>query len=171
MSYQCIEHVASIPTRTGLPVRCRTLARYHRRARGHTRPVLRCLCPGWLVSAVARVDRNRLSARRRPSVRASSGVSRNSLLRPLPTSLSHQPIPLTTGPVVGVMAMSSPMRQMHSPRSVVGQFEQWRHASPRIPSIPSFAMMGAMMSAATGSAHHKPNRAFKSSPPRRMADR
>ena len=34
------------------------------------------------------------------------------------------------------------------------------HTSPRIPSNPSFAMMGAMTSAATGSAHHKPNAAI-----------
>ena len=49
-----------------------------------------------------------------------------------------------------------------------------RHSSqalPCNPSIPSFAMMGTMMNAATGSAHHKPKNALSSSPTSKIADR
>ena len=42
---------------------------------------------------------------------------------------------------------------------------------PRNASTPSFAMIGTMMRAATGSAHHQPYAAFRTKPPSRMADK
>ena len=44
------------------------------------------------------------------------------------------------------------------------------HVSPRSASTPSFAMIGTMISAATGSAHHQPASALSSRPPRRIAE-
>jgi hypothetical protein len=46
-----------------------------------------------------------------------------------------------------------------------------QHAFPLSPSKPSLAMIGAITSPATGSAHHHWARAFKSKPPKRIADR
>ena len=51
------------------------------------------------------------------------------------------------------------------------QLQPSQHALPRIPSMPSFPMIGTITSPATGSAHHQPNNAFSSKPPNRIADR
>jgi hypothetical protein len=61
-------------------------------------------------------------------------------------------------------------------RPAACQRVQWRpqssqHASPRSPSTPSLVMIGAITSPATGSAHHHPATAFRSNPPKRIADR
>jgi hypothetical protein len=42
---------------------------------------------------------------------------------------------------------------------------------PAVQPLPSLAMIGTMTRPATGSAHHRPNAAFKSNPPSSMADR
>jgi hypothetical protein len=46
-----------------------------------------------------------------------------------------------------------------------------QQALDRSPSTPSFAMIGTISNAPMASAHHKPNAAYKTRPPRRMADR
>lgn len=55
----------------------------------------------------------------------------------------------------------------HSP-AILAQSE---HARPRTPSIPSFVMMGTMIRAANGSAHHNPKKALSSKPTSRIDDR
>ena len=49
--------------------------------------------------------------------------------------------------------------------------EQSSHRSPRSASRASLRMIGTIVRAATGSAHHHPSAALRSSPPRRIADR
>ena len=48
---------------------------------------------------------------------------------------------------------------------------QSSHALPCRPSIPSLAMTGTIIKAATGSAHHHPSAAFRSRPASRMTDK
>lgn len=57
-------------------------------------------------------------------------------------------------------------------RSNSGHYsEHSSQALPCNPSIPSFAMMGTVMRAATGSAHHRPNRVLSSNPASSMPDK
>src|SRR5207248_4828956 len=49
------------------------------------------------------------------------------------------------------------------------QQHSWQRSSPRMPWRPSRAMMGVMIRAAKGSAHHQPKAAFSNKPLRRMA--
>src|SRR5437773_21206 len=51
------------------------------------------------------------------------------------------------------------------------QQHSWQRSSPRMPWRPSRAMMGVMIRAAKGSAHHQPKAAFSNKPLRRMADK
>src|SRR4029077_9700390 len=74
------------------------------------------------------------------------GVSSNRGLKPLPDSDE-----------TGVAGNDHPQQPLQ--------------ALARMPSTPSFAMMGTMMRAAIGSAHQRPNKAFRRRPPKRMADR
>ena len=46
-----------------------------------------------------------------------------------------------------------------------------QHALPRSPSRPSLAMIGTITSPATGSAHDHPATAFRTNPPKRIAER
>ena len=50
---------------------------------------------------------------------------------------------------------------------------QWQssHALPCNASMPSFAIIGSIMSPATGSAHHQPKIALRTKPTRRIAER
>ena len=48
--------------------------------------------------------------------------------------------------------------------------EQSSQVLPCNPSIPSFTIIGTMMSAATGSAHHTPNSVLSSNPASNIAD-
>src|SRR5207245_5023517 len=51
------------------------------------------------------------------------------------------------------------------------QQHSWQRSSPRMPWRPSRAVMGAMIRAATESAHHQPKAACSNKPLRRMADK
>lgn len=53
----------------------------------------------------------------------------------------------------------------------VGPQPSSQQVSPRNPSIPSLTIIGTMMSAATGSAHHQPKKALSSSPASKIAER
>src|ERR1017187_3663713 len=46
-----------------------------------------------------------------------------------------------------------------------------QQALPLSPSAPSFPIIGTIASPAAGSAHHQPNRAFSSKPPKRIPER
>ena len=83
--------------------------------------------------------------------------------------------PQTRSPAGSVAAkiafLIHPVRQMFITCLVSPCYKPSQHVSPSNASMPSFPIIGTMIKAATGSAHHHPDRAFSTSPPSRIADR